>query len=196
MGWPALGGTASGWYAMSRAKAFRSVFRGLGAIALATALTACSGGPTEFGASGDPSVETAALTSGLNPALTGAAASDPVAMGRRHFAEGNYGLAEENYRKAAELGPRDLEAWIGLAASYDRLKRFDLADRAYNQAIRLGGRSATILNNQGFSHMLRGDLKRARTLLAEARKLEPDNPSIVANLDLLEDATRLSKDIR
>ena len=53
-----------------------------------------------------------------------------------HYArvKGNYGLAEENYRKAVELGPRDLDAWLGLAASYDRLKRFDLADRAYAQA--------------------------------------------------------------
>jgi len=34
---------------------------------------------------------------------------------------------------------RDVTAWIGLAASYDRLARFDLADRAYTMAIRLAG---------------------------------------------------------
>lgn len=174
----------------------RAAFRIWTAIVLGTALSACSGGLTEFGAASDPQMETAAVPPGVNPALTGAVGSDPVAMGRRHYAEGNFGLAEEYYRKAAETGPRDLEAWIGLAASYDRLKRFDLADRAYSQALRLGGRSATILNNQGYSYMLRGDLKRARALLSEARKLEPENPSVVANLDLLDEATRLSKDIR
>jgi Flp pilus assembly protein TadD len=26
--------------------------------------------------------------------------------------------------------PEDAEAWIGLAASYDRVRRFDLADQA------------------------------------------------------------------
>ena len=60
------------------------------------------------------------------------------------------------------MHPRDAEAWLGLAASYDRLRRFDLADRAYAQAIGIVGPTAEILNNQGYSYMLRGDYKRAR----------------------------------
>lgn len=164
------------------------------AAALAVALSGCSGGLPDF-AGGDKPVDPT-VTGALNPALTGAAASDPVSLGRRHYAEGNFGLAEENFRKAVELGPRDLDAWLGLAASYDRLKRFDLADRAYGQALRLGGRSAAVLNNQGYSYMLRGDLKRARTLLAEARRKEPDNPHVLANLDLLDESVKLAKDIR
>ena len=169
--------------------------RRLAAAALVLALAGCSGGLAEFdpgaGKPADP-----VLTGTLDDGLTGASAGDPVSLGRRHYAEGNYGLAEENYRKAVELGPRDLDAWLGLAASYDRLKRFDLADRAYAQAIRLGGRSVAVLNNQGYSYMLRGDLKRARALLEEARRLDRDNPNVLANLDLLDESVRLAKDIR
>ena len=117
------------------------------AVALAVALAGCSGGLSDIGSASVPADPQ--TTGSINAGLTGAAPSDPVSVGRRQYAEGNFGLAEENYRKAAELGPRDLEAWIGLAASYDRLKRFDLADRAYAQAIRLGGRSVAVLNNQG-----------------------------------------------
>ncbi len=40
-------------------------------------------------------------------------------------------------------------AWIGLAASYDRLGRFDLADLAYRHAIWLEGENYIILNNRG-----------------------------------------------
>jgi Flp pilus assembly protein TadD len=40
----------------------------------------------------------------------------------------NYGLAEKHFRRAVETHPRDAEG-IGLAASYDRLRRFDLAAR-------------------------------------------------------------------
>lgn len=165
-------------------------------LALAVMLAGCSGGLAEFGAGADKAPTDPTLTGAVNPGLTGAVASDPVSLGRRHYAEGNFGLAEENYRKAVELGPRDLDGWLGLAASYDRLKRFDLADRAYAQAIRLGGRSVVLLNNQGYSYMLRGDLKRARALLDEARRKDPENPSVLANLDLLEESIRLSKDIR
>jgi len=36
-----------------------------------------------------------------------------------------------------EKAPRDASAWIGLAASYDHVGRFDLADQAYKQAVLL-----------------------------------------------------------
>ena len=79
-----------------------------------------------------------------------------------HFGRGSFGLAERYFRDAVEKAPRDATAWVGLAASYDRLRRFDLADQAYAQAIKLTGETVQILNNQGYSLMLRGDLDGAR----------------------------------
>lgn len=101
------------------------------------------------------------------------------------FREGHFGLAEKNYRKAVEVSPRDVEAWIGLAASYDRLRRFDLADRAYAHAVKLVGRNTMMLNNLGYSQLLRGDLKKARQHFLAAYEREPDNPIIRNNLELL-----------
>ena len=75
--------------------------------------------------------------------------------------------------------------WIGLAASYDRLRRFDLADRAYGQAIKLVGETVQLLNNQGYSYMLRGDLQRARQKFHKAYELNPGNPTILNNIELL-----------
>lgn len=128
--------------------------------------------------------------------LTGDHPTDPVSVGKRHFREGHFGLAEEAFRKAVEMSPRDAEAWVGLAASYDRLRRFDLADRAYRQAIRLVGQTAVILNNQGYSFMLRGDLKRARAKLAAALAKDPGNATIAANLAALDESLKLGKDVR
>ena len=85
--------------------------------------------------------------------------NDDLSLGKMHFRQGNYGLAERYFRRAVESGPRDAEAWVGLAASYDRLRRFDLADRAYDQALRAGRPTPEILNNQGYSYMLRGDYR-------------------------------------
>jgi Flp pilus assembly protein TadD len=94
-------------------------------------------------------------------ALLGADLNDDLSMAKRFFRDGNYGLAERYFRRAAEAGPRDAEAWLGLAASYDRLKRYDLADRAYGQVVRLTGHTPEVLNNIGYSYMLRGDYSRA-----------------------------------
>ena len=66
-----------------------------------------------------------------------------------------------HFRRAVESAKGDAEAWLGLAASYDQLKRFRLADRAYAHALRLTGPSAEFLNNRGYSYLMRGDLSRA-----------------------------------
>jgi Flp pilus assembly protein TadD len=130
------------------------------------------------------------------PPLTPSNPNDDLSLGRMNFRQGNYGLAERYFRKAVESGPREAEAWLGLAASYDRLRRFDLADRAYSQLYALTGRTAEILNNHGYSFMLRGDFKRAREILAEARAKDPANPYIANNIALLEDSVRTRKAVR
>jgi len=94
------------------------------------------------------------------------------------------------------LHPRDAEAWLGLAASYDRLRRFDLADRAYNQAIGILGPTTEILNNQGYSYMLRGDYKHAREKLDAALRKDPGNKYVQNNMQLLEDSYRKGKAIQ
>jgi Flp pilus assembly protein TadD len=110
---------------------------------------------------------------------------EPLRMGIEHFNRGQYGLAERYFRDATEKAPKDPTAWIGLAAAYDRLARFDLADRAYTFAIRLVGETTEILNNQGYSYMLRGDLANARRKFLKAYEREPGNPTIANNLQLL-----------
>lgn len=115
--------------------------------------------------------------------------NDDLALGKRLFREDNVGLAATHFRRAIEKGPsirdRDAEAWLGLAASYDRLRRFDLADRAYSRVTALIGPTPEILNNQGYSYLLRGDYKRARVALDAARTKDPDSARIRNNLDLL-----------
>ena len=87
------------------------------------------------------------------------------------------------------------KSWVGLAASYDRLKRFDLADRAYSQAIKLIGPTPEVMNNQGFSYMLRGDYRRARSMLLAAQAKDPKSPYIANNLRLLDESARKAKGI-
>jgi len=146
--------------------------------------------PAEPGPSGEPVAPLA------KPGLLGDDPHDDLQMGKRYFRANNFGLAEKSFRMAVQKHPRDAEAWVGLAASYDRLHRFDLADRAYGEAIHLIGPTVEILNDQGFSYMLRGDYARARRKLDQARATDPRNPYVQANLQLLEQSIREHKAIQ
>ncbi|MGY4406880.1 Flp pilus assembly protein TadD [Bradyrhizobium sp. USDA 3315] len=115
---------------------------------------------------------------------------EPVRMGLEQYNRGNYGISQRYFKDAVEKAPKDVTAWVGLAASYDKLRRFDLADQAYAQAIRLGGETVQILNDQGYSLMLRGNLSGARRKFEKAYSLDPGNPVIANNLELLNGSRR------
>ena len=138
--------------------------------------------PAEPGPSGEP---VAPLS---KPGLLGDDPNDDVQLGKKYFRSNNFGLAEKSFQSAVEKHPNDADAWVGLAASYDRLHRFDLADRAYTQAERIVGQTVEILNDEGFSYMLRGDYARAQKLLMLAKAKDPANPYVQANLQLLDDS--------
>ncbi len=127
------------------------------------------------------------------PLLPGADGKDDVARGREQFRAGNYAEAESAFDRAAKMNPRDSEAWLGLAACYDRMRRFELADRAYVQAMSIKGPTSEILNNQGYSYLLRGDLARARNTLTAAKNKDPGNKYVQNNLQLLAEKERSAK---
>ncbi len=158
---------------------------GLAAALLPVMLAACTA-PSETGGY--------TVTSVGEDNLAAFVPSDkPYRAGALHFRRGEYGLAQRHFLEATDRAPRDVKSWIGLAASYDRLGRFDLADKAYSHAIAIAGETVQILNNQGYSYMLRGNLSAARAKFDQACKLEPDNPLVRNNMRLLENGTRLIK---
>lgn len=118
---------------------------------------------------------------------------EPLRLAIEQFKRGNFGVAQRYFRDAVEKAPRDASAWIGLAASYDHLGRFDLADQAYKQAVFLGGETTALLNNRGYSYMLRNEFEAARRDLMKAYARDPGNPVIANNLKLLDGSERIIK---
>jgi Flp pilus assembly protein TadD len=111
---------------------------------------------------------------------------DDLETAKLHFRAAHYGLAELHFRRVVEKTSDHVEGWLGLAASYDRLKRYDLADRAYARAFKLAGPIPELLNNRGYSYLLRGNLARASADLSAAVAADPDNESARNNLRLLD----------
>jgi Flp pilus assembly protein TadD len=135
----------------------------------------------------DDSEPETALTS--EAAHDNASATGPESVwlekAKQNYKDGNYGLAERYFRQAVEERHNNAEAWLGLAASYDRLKRFDHAERAYDALIKLAGHTPTVLNNLAYHQMLRGDFPAARRSLEAAQQADPGNPYVKNNFDLL-----------
>lgn len=146
------------------------------AVALMTATLGVAGCKTT-------GVDTTETTS-IAPATQDISQADLIEA-KTHFRDANYGLAEKHFRKAVELRADNAEAWMGLAASYDQLGRFDFADRAYDQLLKLTGRKPQVVNNMGYSQLLRGNKKKAKSLLQEARGGMTDTAVVDANLALL-----------
>ena len=123
---------------------------------------------------------------------TGTAGGAAAAMtrGRDQYQANHFREAERDFRRATELAPKSSEAWLGLAACYDRLNDFTKADRAYAKALAIAGPTSEVLNNQGYSYMLRGDLKNARDKLLAAQRQDPRNKYVENNLMLLESSER------
>ncbi len=111
----------------------------------------------------------------------------PLDKAHAYYSRGDYGNAEKYYRKAVEKNPKEANAWLGLAATYDRLRRFDNASRAYDIVIKYVGFTPTVLNNLGYHYILRGEYDKARKTLKAAHMKDPDNQFIKNNLDLLEE---------
>lgn len=154
-------------------------------VCLMFALSACQSFDADPVTAADPPVfSTGILTS-----------NEANRLGRADLAAGNYGNAERHFRTAVEKNDKDVASWIGLAAAYDNLSRFDLADRAYSQAITLDGETFEILNNYGYSCLLRGDHRRAKKYFERALALAPGNPVARNNMNILRSGERPTRDV-
>jgi Flp pilus assembly protein TadD len=80
------------------------------------------------------------------------------------------------------------QAWNARAVAADRRRDWRTADRAYAAGLKVAPQTASLLNNLGWSLMLRGRWSEAERLLAEAHALAPSEERIADNLDLAKSA--------
>lgn len=108
---------------------------------------------------------------------------DDYRAGKHHLAAGELGLAVGRFRAAVARNYTDVAALNALAACYDRLGRFDLADRYYDRALAVAPDDAQTLNNAGVSQLMRGSSEQAIVLLERAARVSAENATVAANLE-------------
>ena len=123
-------------------------------------------------------------------------ASDPVERGRALILTRQYGLAIDGLNDVVTRDPGNARALTLLAVAYGQLKRFDLADRYHARALEVDPNSPVVLNNWGYSYLVRGDDRRATNLLERAMATNDGRPIVAANLALARggDAAKPSRD--
>jgi Flp pilus assembly protein TadD len=116
-----------------------------------------------------------------------------LAEAKGHFKSGDFGYSAALYQRVVELSPKNAEGYIGLSASYDRLRRFELSDRVYASLFKIIGGTAQYYNNVGYSYMLRGNLTAALANFRKAQALDPDHVVVANNIQILANAAGMNR---
>lgn len=96
--------------------------------------------------------------------------------------------AEPILKSATAFPNASWRAWNACGALADFRRDWDAADDAYDHALALAPDRAEVLNNKGWSLLLRGQWTDALALIERAASLDPKSPRIASNLELAQAA--------
>jgi len=111
-----------------------------------------------------------------SPAATGA--------GIASLRLGRHAEARSHLLAAVAHDGRDAQAWNGLAVIADAARDWAAADQAYDRALAAQPHDAAILNNHGYSLILRRRFADALAVFSRAAQAAPDDRVVRNNLEL------------
>ncbi len=96
--------------------------------------------------------------------------------------QGSIAQARQQFERALELDPRNVNTLVAFARFHDRQGHADEALRRYQQARSLAPTNTMVLNDLGLFHARRGDLATSLETLQQAVRLDPRNVRYRNNL--------------
>jgi len=103
-------------------------------------------------------------------------------MARAAFNSAQYGISIDHLNAELAQRPTSVAALNGLGASYDQLRRYDVARNYYFKALELAPASSTTLANIGYSYLLQERHEDAAAVLQLALQYDADNETAATNL--------------
>lgn len=97
------------------------------------------------------------------------------ALGKYYYFQDRLDKAGAAFEDALRLDPSNIDAMNGLASVYDRLGKFDVAEKIYRAALKIQPDAAYVWANLGYSLILRGDKTAAVYPLQQAVRIDPAN---------------------
>jgi type IV pilus assembly protein PilF len=93
-------------------------------------------------------------------------------------------LAEESFRRALQLNPRDADTMQNFGWYLCQQRRYPEANQQFNQALAVSQyrEGARTLLTQGVCHAFAGNLQDAERSLVRSYEMDPGNPSTAVNL--------------
>lgn len=105
-------------------------------------------------------------------------------LGRYYQGQLRHHEAVQAYQRALAKNPKLAEAHNAIGVIRASEGKFELAIQEFNAAIALQPNSAHFHNNLGYAHLLSRQEEQAVVALAEAQRLDPQNPGAAANMKL------------
>jgi Flp pilus assembly protein TadD len=97
---------------------------------------------------------------------------------------GDLAQGEKLLDRATTYPTATWRAWNAKGVAADYRANWPVADQAYAQAARLAPDRAEVLNNIGWSLLVRGQWRNALAKFEQAAAIDPKSPRIAANLEL------------
>ncbi|HEV7692024.1 MAG TPA: tetratricopeptide repeat protein [Hyphomonadaceae bacterium] len=113
-------------------------------------------------------------------------------IGETRLGSGDNDGAREAFTNVVAEDTKAWKSWLGLAQLHDFAKEWAQADEAYANALASTDRPALIYNNQGLSHLARGEAKWASDHFRLALVTDPSLTRAQTNLEIAEAANGAS----
>jgi tetratricopeptide (TPR) repeat protein len=105
-----------------------------------------------------------------------------VTLGRIHSGTGQFDLAVQEFQRALDLNPRDADALVGMASTYEKAGRIPDAETTFKKAVALRPDNWDGYNALGLFYDRQRRYSEAVTQIQKAIELTPDNAQAYSNL--------------
>jgi Tfp pilus assembly protein PilF len=98
-----------------------------------------------------------------------------LSTGRMHEVKGDFAGAAQQYERALQVAPNDLNALVSLARLYDRQDKYDAAIQTYQRAANAHPKSPLVHNDLGLCFARHQQFDKSAQELQLATQLQPQN---------------------